>query len=379
MKRRNDPSWGLYLHVPFCRGKCPYCAFYSISSCSLIPRWLAALKREIKMSSRFLPETCPAFDSIHLGGGTPSLLAGEYLAEILDCLRSCFRIGDNCETAIEADPLDITDEKAAFLKAAGFTRVVVGAQSFDERVISFLGRRHRAKDSIAAVNVLRDAGIENIGLDLIYGAEGLPVSAWISDLDEAVSLSPEHISCYCLTVEDGTVFGRLASKGRLKVSSAEAERELFLAGSRFLRDKGYIHYEVSNFASAERHMSGHNLKYWRREPYLGLGPSAHSFDGGRRWWNKRTVRGYCESLEAGDLPLQGMEHLTEEQSALEMIAMGLRIREGFKLDEVILPWIDQQGVDAMLAQGLISCAGRIIAPTVEGYLFADRLPLEITK
>ncbi len=377
MKRKNSGPAGLYLHVPFCRSKCPYCAFYSIASSSLIPRWIRALKRECEISSGLPKESLFSFDSLHFGGGTPSLLECPDLAGIMECVRSCFVLSGNCEIAMEANPLDLKDGKAHFLKEMGFTRMVVGAQSFDDKALSFLGRNHSPADATGAVAALRRAGFENVGLDLIYGLEGQSLDSWIADLEAAVALSPEHISCYCLSIEEGTVFRRMADHGRLSTSSPEAERELFIEASRFLRERGYIHYEVSNFAKTLRHVSRHNLKYWRREPYLGLGPSAHSFYGEKRYWNKRPLKGYCETLEGGALPMEGSEDLTEEQAVLERIAMGLRIREGFRLDEETAPWIEHRGLERMEAGGLISVKGDMVAPTIEGFLVADRLPLEI--
>jgi len=278
---------------------------------------------------------------------------------------------------MEANPLDLTAERVSAIRSLGFTRVVVGAQSFSEKSLAFLGRKHSGRDVRNAMEVLRREGFQNTGIDLIYGIQGQTIEEWTADLEKAVAFSPAHISCYCLSLEDGTRFGRMAHKGDLATLSSEKEREFFLAASDFLGRRGYIHYEVSNFARGRQFESRHNLKYWRREPYLGLGPSAHSFDGTARWWNIRSIKGYCEALEKGSLPVDDREDLTAEQTALEKVAMGLRIREGFSLDEETRHWIRTDRIEAMEKEGLIVREGMNVAPTMNGFLVADRLPLEL--
>lgn len=378
MKRKNDKYWGLYVHVPFCRSKCPYCAFYSIASGSLKKRWLEALKRETEAAGMYLQDGMPVFDSIHLGGGTPSFLESPLLGELMGCLRSSFHVAEDCETTLEANPLDVTAEKAAFLKEAGFTRIVVGAQSFNPSSLSFLGRGHSPADCRKALTALGDAGFDNIGIDLIYGFNHQAVESFLEDLMEALSFNPCHLSCYCMSYEEGTPFGRMAERGLLHPLSQAQERELFLAGAGLLEKMGYIHYEVSNFARTPQEVSRHNLKYWRREPYLGLGPSAHSFDGQRRWWNAMSVKAYCEALEKGLPPIGGMEELSGEQAALERISLGLRIREGFRLDGELIPYIEGRGLQRMVEGGFVAVKEGVVAPTIQGLLVADGLPLEIT-
>ncbi|MBW1816164.1 MAG: radical SAM family heme chaperone HemW, partial [Deltaproteobacteria bacterium] len=318
---------GLYIHVPFCRSKCPYCGFYSIASRSLIPDWLDALKEEaVRRTGRFCK-----FDTVYLGGGTPSILDSHALHSLMDRVRSCFSLAAGSEISIEANPRDVTTEKALELKSLGFNRITLGVQSFDDRVLSFLGRRHTADAAKAALTVLRDAGFENVGIDLIYGIAGQSLDGWHATLDQALAFSPEHLSCYELTIEEGTVFRQREKKGEMSPVDEKAARALFMTTSRFLEAKGYVHYEISNFARDERYRSRHNMKYWRHVPYLGLGPSAHSFDGGARWWNVRSVRQYGRMLAAGQLPVGGMETLTREQVDLERISLGLRMKEGFDL------------------------------------------------
>jgi oxygen-independent coproporphyrinogen-3 oxidase len=341
-------------------------------------RWLEAFKREAERAGLYLGGDMPVFDSIHLGGGTPSFLESSMLAELMGSLRSAFHFKEDCETTLEANPLDLTPEKAAFLKLTGFTRIVVGAQSFNPSSLSFLGRGHLPGDCREALAALRDAGFDNIGIDLIYGFNHQGVESFLEDLQEALSFNPSHLSCYCLSIEEGTAFWSMAEKGLLKPMEPERERELFLAGAGLLEKKGYIHYEVSNFARTAQEVSRHNLRYWRREPYLGLGPSAHSFDGRRRWWNVRSVRSYCEAIEKGLSPVEGSEDLSREQAALERISLGLRIREGFRLDEELRPFIRGQGLRRMIEEGFVALTDGVVAPTTRGLLVADGLPLEIT-
>jgi oxygen-independent coproporphyrinogen-3 oxidase len=321
---------GLYLHIPFCRSKCPYCDFYSLASGSLIQVWLDAVLSEMgQYRERF-----GSFDTLYLGGGTPSLLSESQLARLMQALFHHFHFDPRSEITIETNPRDLNAEKVKTLKKLAINRVNVGVQSFDEGALSFLGRRHGPGDAMEALSRLRTAGFDNLGMDLIYGFPGQRMACWLETLEKALSFKPEHVSCYQLTIEKGTAFWRMKEKGKPMSVGEKTEREFFVETSDFLTGRGYIHYEVSNFARSPQHVCRHNEKYWHHVPYLGLGPSAHSFLGGRRWWNVRSVRNYCRILKSGKSPIAGQETLTREQMNLESVALGLRTCKGFDRAEI---------------------------------------------
>ncbi len=359
------------MHVPFCRSKCPYCDFYSITATSLIPAWLKAVKTEAALYR----DQFKIFDSLYLGGGTPTILTDDQLAALIEGLRDAFVFAPDAEVTIEANPEGLTMERLKRLRDLGVNRISLGVQSFDDKHLQFLGRNHTAAEAEQALDKIRAAGFANIGLDFIYGSRGFTLDRWIRTLEKALVFKPEHLSCYQLTLEAGTRFGKMKDQGLIKPISEEEARRVFLATSRFLSENGYIHYEISNFALGEGNYSRHNQKYWRHVPYLGLGPSAHSFREGVRWWNERSVKGYCQKLERGERPVEGEEHLSGEQLALETVYLSLRTRKGLDLADIdphprLGPILNQ-----LLGAGLAKMLDGRLVPSVEGFLVADRLPL----
>lgn len=362
---------GLYIHVPFCKTKCPYCGFYSLASRSLIPRWRDALKREIT----YYRDRFDCFDSLYLGGGTPTLLDLGDLEDILDSIFTHFKFAQDKEITIEANPGDLTTKKAKGIKSLGFNRVTLGVQSFNDRELLFMGRRDRAQDAVRALTMLRSFGFQNVGIDLIYGFEGQSLKGWAETLEKALFFRPEHLSCYQLTFEKGTPFQRMKERGITRSISEETEHSFFLLTSRFLEDHGYVHYEISSFARGEAFYSRHNQKYWHHIPYLGLGPSAHSFQNSTRWWNSRSVKGYCEALEGGRAPVAGYEDLTDDQMRLEAISLGLRTRAGLHLKDTLQNQALYEGINDLQKLGFLTLNNGRILPTRKGFLLADHLPL----
>jgi len=367
----NNENPGLYIHVPFCRTKCPYCDFYSSTALSLVPDWLEALLREILIyKDRF-----DVFDSLYLGGGTPSVLSEFELTTLIESLFSHFRFSRDTEITIEANPADITGEKLALLKTLGVTRISLGVQSFDDGELRFLGRRHTARQAEKALERIRGCGFANLGVDLLYGLPGRRESDWVRTMERALDFSPEHLSCYQLTVHKETPLGEMLAQGRISLLGEEEERSFFLLTAKTLAEKGYIHYEIANFAREEAYIARHNSKYWRRVPYLGLGPAAHSLWEGVRWWNVNCVKTYCDMLGRGGPPVAGSERLSEDQARLESLCLGLRTRDGFDLSLVR----HRQGLDKILARlqttNLVDVQGDRVIPTREGFLVADSLPL----
>jgi oxygen-independent coproporphyrinogen-3 oxidase len=333
--------------------------------------WLKALKKEISLYKG----SFDSFDSLYLGGGTPSILGLKELQEVMDCLIMNFSLTRDMEITIEANPCDLTPAKAGGLKSMGFNRINLGVQSFHEKDLRFLGRGHTVKETEEALTVLRSAGFDNIGMDLIYGLKTQSLKGWKNILERAVIFKPEHLSCYQLTIEEKTLFARMKEKGVIKPLGEEKDLFFFMETSNFLEDKGYIHYEISNFARGSSFYSRHNRKYWQHVPYLGLGPSAHSFRNSRRWWNFRSVRRYCKALQEGKLPIEGREKLTNDQKIMEKIYLGLRTCHGVDINEIgKIPGLSNT-ISILEDSGHIKIHEQRIMPTKKGLLVADHLPL----
>ncbi|MGD1048695.1 MAG: radical SAM family heme chaperone HemW [Candidatus Krumholzibacteriaceae bacterium] len=366
---RGGTAPGLYVHVPFCKTKCPYCDFYSITSGVATGRWLDALSREAALHRGAFG----TFDTLYVGGGTPSVLDEREIHSLFDALRASFDFAPDSEVTIEANPDDVTRSKLDAWLEAGVNRVSLGVQSFDDGELRFLARRHDAAKALEAIAHLRGAGISNVGLDLMYGFAGQSLESWERSMQRALELSPEHLSCYQMTIEGATEFGRMLETGALERLGEESERAFFMKTSEFFTAHGYIHYEISNFARDEAFLSRHNDKYWRHAPYLGLGPSAHSFRNGKRWWNARSVDAYCGALESGGSPVDGMETLSKDELAFEEIFLGFRTRDGVALEALgrYPGW--RRALDRLIAESLVIVADGRAVPTVKGFCVADRL------
>lgn len=360
---------GLYVHVPFCRTKCIYCDFYSITQIDLVGAWLEALERE----ARLRETTMAGFDTLYVGGGTPTVLGSEGLTRLFAVLRAHFAFSEDAEITVEANPDDASRDLLTLLKSLGVNRLSFGVQSFDDAELLFLERRHDAAGARAALDAAIGAGFSNIGLDLIYGLPGQTKKRWLASLEEALSFSPAHLSCYQLTLEGKTPLTLLAGSGKVALPGEERERSLFLATSRYLEERGFVHYEVSNFAASEDLPCRHNEKYWTHVPYLGLGPSAHSFDGSRRWWNHRSLRDYCIALARGEAPVEDSEKLTPDQIGLERCYLGLRTRRGVALAD--LPDRSMPMVRQLRKARLVRVRGNRLVPSNRGFLVADSLPV----
>ena len=363
------------MHIPFCVKKCPYCDFYSITDTSLKQRFISAVIREMNMTCN-LPFK---FDTLYIGGGTPSVLETEFIARIIENVSSLYKLLPDSEITIEVNPGTVKPEKLKEYKGAGVNRVSIGVQSFQERNLNFLGRIHTVEDADSAIKWARDAGFENTGLDLIYGIPGQTRKSWLFDLEQAVSYEPEHLSCYMLTYESGTPMEKDLKKGRFKPMDEKKVGELFTATVEFLAGKGYAQYEISNFARTKNLKSLHNQKYWSFAPYIGLGPSAHSFIEPRRCWNKASVTAYIKDLEEGRPPMDGQEVLSREQMMTEYIFLGLRKADGIdileynsRFDENFFKIFGKQ-IDDFEKKELIIANQTSCALTVKGMLFLDSI------
>ncbi len=374
MTAENPPS-GLYVHVPFCSAKCTHCGFFSLPSAGLIPAWLEAVEAEAAL---YAPRA-GIFDTLYLGGGTPSHLSAARLARLFGMLRREFGFSDRTEITLEINPEDAGPEKIEALVSLGVDRLNLGVQSFDDGELSFMGRRHNAADSVRGIEVIRRAGCANLGLDLIYGLPRQSVRSWLQTLDLALEHEPAHLSCYQLTVEPSTPLERKVLRGEVVLPDEELSREFFLATSAHLSQAGYLHYEVSNFAREERFISRHNSKYWSRRPYLGLGPAAHSFSGRRRWWNHSSLKEYLGDLKAGRKPQAGEETLNREDLFLESVCLGLRTLKGIGPDLLPPGSGGRAAAKRFAAQGLGVLEGGRFTPTPEGMVVADSLALAFSE
>ncbi len=331
MNLSSNKAAGLYIHIPFCVRKCPYCDFYSVTDLSLKAKFLEALLREMQIDSVATLE----FDTLYIGGGTPSVYNASEIGQIITSALQNFDFLPNPEISIEVNPGTVSIEQLQGYRQAGINRINIGVQSFYQKNLDFLGRIHTVKDAHGSIADARRAGFENIGFDLIYGLPDQSKANWLGDLNQAVEYGPAHLSCYMLTYEKGTpLYSRLKS-GRLQALAEEEVRALFDTTIEFLEDHGYFQYEISNFArrenNGETNVSRHNLKYWTFAPYIGLGPSAHSFIDPQRYWNVSSVDQYIETVQSGRLPLAEKEVLSREQQMIETIYLGLRTTIGIDL------------------------------------------------
>ncbi len=371
---------GVYVHVPFCRRKCRYCDFYSRPPGEgELDRFTHAVVREANLRAEGIHHAA----TVYFGGGTPSILGSERLGRVLSALRSIPGVNPGAELTVEANPLDVTTGWARDALAAGFNRISVGVQSINDEDLRFLGRLHGAGDGPRAAAVARDAGFTEVGIDLIYGLPGQTSAVLRDRLIRAVrDCQPTHVSCYQLTYAEGTPLWDDVRAGRSVRLSDEDEYELFVCVHATMAELGYPAYEVSNFSLNDEHRSLHNSNYWRHVPYVGLGPSAHSFLPPIRSWNMRSVTGYLTRMESGALPTDGAEELSAGQLAAEAVMLALRTTDGLDLALYRerfgrdLLEANRSAVQRAAERGLVVPSGERLRPTLKGLAVADALAAE---
>jgi len=314
---------GIYIHIPFCASRCIYCAFYSTTSLDLRQRYVDAVCDEMSMRAAHNNIT-----TIYLGGGTPSQLSMTQLQQIFDALYKYNKVAADAEVTIEVNPDDVSVELAAVLQQLPVNRVSMGAQTFDDDRLHFLRRRHTAQQVIEAVTRLRQADIQNISVDLMYGFPGETLEDWKRDIDAALELQVEHLSAYCLSIEEGTPLHQM----NMKSSDEEVERQMYYTLIDRLEAAGFEHYEISNFARPG-FRSQHNSAYWTGVPYIGLGAAAHSFDGHTRSWNVADIRQYIDAIERGER-LFDSEVIEGDTAYNDLLTVSLRTREGLDLSRL---------------------------------------------
>jgi oxygen-independent coproporphyrinogen-3 oxidase len=341
---------GVYLHIPFCKSFCSYCDFYSITDSSGKEALVRALISEAALQARYLEGEI--IDTIYFGGGTPSLLTVEQIRSIIDAIRQNFIMGDDPEITLEANPDDVTEGYFGSLKAIGVNRVSLGVQSWDENRLRYLGRRHTTTQSAMALNLIFSEGIKNVSADLIYGVPGMTTADLRTDLERMFSFPVTHLSAYHLTIEEGTRLGKMKKEGKLSETDEDTSNSMFTLLGSICRDHGFIHYEISNFA-LDGYISRHNSSYWRQVPYLGLGPSAHSFDRRSRQWNVSDVKKYIRSVNGGEVPFS-REELDRLTVFNEYVMTSLRTMWGIDLSYV------EAFYDKELHDYLVNLSGKYI-------------------
>lgn len=314
---------GIYLHIPFCDTKCIYCDFYSITNHSKKNEFLSAIKKEIV--SRSIELKYRTFDSIFFGGGTPSLLSKDDFTPIFDVLYSNYNISPDSEITIESNPGTLDKKKLDEFKTLPINRMSFGVQSFLDEELKFLTRIHSAKDAIESIQNAKQAGFENINLDLIFALPGQSMESWNYSLEKAVKLETKHISAYSLIFEKGTMLYSMRDKGEVNSADIELEQDMYEFTMDFLESAGYLQYEISNYAKPGFECR-HNLKYWTLEEYISFGPSASSYIGNKRWTNVNNIGRYIEMVESGNHAADFIETIDESTSVTEHIMLGLRSR-----------------------------------------------------
>ncbi|MDR2117984.1 MAG: radical SAM family heme chaperone HemW [Tannerellaceae bacterium] len=322
---------GLYIHIPFCATRCLYCDFFSSARQQHKAAFLKAILKEMEQRKDYLAgET---LDTVYMGGGTPSMLSAAEWEPIFEAVCRLFPLAGNAEITLEANPDDLTPDYVASLRRLPFNRLSIGIQSFHDEDLRFLRRRHTARQAIDAVRLCRDNGYDNISIDLIYGLPGQTPALWEQNLDEALRLDPVHLSAYHLTYEEGTPLHRLKEAGLLQPADEEVSLALFNLLRKRMTEAGYQHYEISNFARPRCH-SRHNSAYWTGEKYLGVGPSAHSYDRESRQWNIASLPLYIQGIE-NDAPCSEKETLNIHNKYNEYLLTGLRTSRGISLSYML--------------------------------------------
>ena len=352
---------GVYIHIPFCKSRCAYCDFFSTTQLERREEYVQALLREIAAR---VPDNEP-IDTIYFGGGTPSILETEQIERLLNALLKKSTTPPK-EITLEANPGDLNLEKLTALKRLGINRLSIGIQSFNDAELRLIGRRHNAAQAIQAVNDAQTAGFDNISIDLIYALPEQTMESWRETIHTAIQLGVQHISCYCLSYEDGTPLTRLLDDGKISRTDEDTENKLYDELCETLTANSFIHYEVSNFALPNR-QSKHNSSYWNNTPYIGLGAGAHSYDGQTRRWNIADLAAYVRRM-LSDSKYWDEESLTEEQKAIEHIMLGLRTSEGITLTEELKP-----KAQPLIEQGLLKQTDTNIIATQSGLHILNRL------
>lgn len=364
---------GIYLHIPFCKRRCIYCDFYSTTQNEKKAAYINALCRELDQRKNYLEGE--KIETIYLGGGTPSQLEAKDFEQIFQTLYRLYEISPEAEITIEANPDDLTDEYVGMLRTFPFNRLSMGIQTFQEDILRLLHRRHTAQQAVEAFNRCRKAGFTNISIDLMYGLPGETLQTWETDLHQAVSMKPEHISAYHLIYEEGTVLWKLREQHRVEEADEDLSVSLFTQLIHKLKDNGYQHYEISNFCLPGMH-SRHNSSYWTGKKYLGCGPSAHSYNGISRQWNVASLDRYIEQVNNGQTYFE-VEDLDLYTRYNDFVITTIRTMWGMQLDALKEQFGEKlynyclRMAQPHLSQGTLELSNNVLKLTEKGVFISD--------
>ena len=376
---------GLYLHVPFCSSKCSYCAFYSVTNNQLKQDYIEAVCKELYLRKHFFQDIHlknnqfdPIVNTVYFGGGTPSCLDESDFEKIFNAIYDCFGSSFE-EVTIECNPDDITLPYAKILKKYA-NRISLGIQTFNNDQLKLINRRHNAEEAIKAVNIIKEVGISNISIDLIFGFPKETLADWLFDINQAIKLDIQHVSAYSLMFEEGTKLYHLLQKEEIEQISEDLSVEMYDVLIDKLSEAGLAQYEISNFAKPGFE-SRHNSSYWNETPYLGVGPSAHSYNLSTRSWNVSNVSQYVKSISKGILPLEE-EQIDEITRYNDLITTALRTKEGIHLNtlqEDYVQYLLEQSSDFIKEGTMIKTSDNRLALTRKGYYISDAIMAELIK
>lgn len=368
----------IYIHIPFCKQRCIYCAFYSVATVSDKQKYVDALCKELECRTNYLPDR--KITTIYIGGGTPSILSIEQLSKICHTIQSNYDIANVEEFTIEANPEQLTMDYLQALKQLGFVdRISIGVQTFDDDKLKILNRRHSSAMAVEAIKNAQKLGFNNISIDLIYGIPGMTLQQWQKNLDIVAGLNVQHLSCYALTVEQGTMLDTLIQKAKIPQVDDDETIKHYNALQRWIENNGFIQYEISNYCK-QGFEAKHNSRYWDCTPYLGVGAAAHSFDGSSRQWNIDNVVAYIEGINNAN-PIYSAERLSQKDMYNEYIMTALRTAKG--LDNDVLAkyrqyWSEAEKLlEKYIYNGMVLKTERGYKLSKQGFLFADAIAADL--
>lgn len=369
---------GIYIHIPFCKQKCSYCDFhFSTTYSGYREKMIDTLLQEIILRKEYLQGY--ALESIYFGGGTPSLLTKTELQGLMDVIRTHFRVEMNAEVTLEANPDDISPESIQYWHSLGVNRLSIGLQSFKPSDLQWMNRAHSVSEALNCVKLAQENGIENISVDLIYGLPELTMDEWESHIDTVLNMGVQHVSAYCLTVEKKTALHQLVKTHQIKPAGENDQSDQFLSLSKRMKEAGFHHYEISNFG-LPGFEALHNSNYWKGKKYLGIGPSAHSFDGISRRWNISSNQLYMKNFGKDDSWFE-LEELTQKDRWNELVMIGLRTSHGVDLDQLksIHPFNKSfiRTLNRFESNSWLNIVNNRIVLTDEGRLMADHIASEL--
>jgi oxygen-independent coproporphyrinogen-3 oxidase len=369
---------GIYIHIPFCKKACHYCNFHFSTAKGQVPAMVNAIRREAALNRSYISEN---IQTIYFGGGTPSLLSEEEIRSIINDIHTLFTVVDDAEITLEANPDDIHIENLRSWKQSGVNRLSIGVQSFFEEDLQWMNRAHNAAQAMNAVKLAQQEGFHNITIDLIYGTPGLTDEKWKQNIETVLRLDVPHLSCYALTVEPKTALAKMIATHQSADVDADKQARHFSILTQCLSAAGFEHYEISNFA-LPGFRSRHNSSYWQGKPYLGLGPSAHSFNRKSRQWNIANNSLYVTAIEKGEVPFEE-ELLTETQRLNEYIMTSLRTVEGMSLSKIAADFGDagalsiEQAAQKHIDLGHLKKVNDVLQLTAEGKFLADGIAADL--